>query len=189
MTKSEGFTRWLEGNAQGMRQLTGMGATERLVPRLFAKALGYTIVFPAEVQGLSSSDLRQLTHVDASGWSGSSAVLPNGHPVVLLNPTDTVTRNNITIMEELAHDYLGHRPSLSGGGKGHMKRRDFSGSQERQAYALGAATALPSRRLEVLVRGRLKAHDIARVEELSMKVVLYRLNVSGIGRATASIMS
>ncbi len=183
MTKSDGFTRWLEGNAQGMRQLVGLGPSERLVPREFAEALYYTIVFPADIEGLSPGDLVQLTQVDSRGWSGSSAILPNGQPVVLLNPTDSVTRNNITIMEELAHDYLGHRPSLSSAGTANVRQRDFSKSNEKQAYALGAAAVLPYRRLENLVQRRMQVSEIADVEELSRSVVTYRLNVSGLGRA------
>jgi Zn-dependent peptidase ImmA (M78 family) len=122
--------------------------------------------------------------VDPEGWSGASAILPDGRLAVILNPQDTFTRQNITLMEEIVHEYLGHRPSLKADGNSGLALREFNRSCEKQAYAVAAAAILPASRLELLAREGLTVADIAARDEVSPQLVSYRINVAGVRELT-----
>ena len=180
-----GFARWVEGNGLGIRQLAGLNRLERLRPRAVAEKLSIVVCFPEDIEGLSSGSLAQLEAVDPAGWSGASATLPNGRLAVILNPRDSVTRHNITLMEEISHDYLGHRPSLVTHGPGGLALRNFNRSCEKQAYGVAAAAILPIGRLELLMRKGLSVADIAAHDEVSPRLVNYRVNVTGVALMAA----
>lgn len=181
-----GFARWVEGNGLGIRQLVGLNRVQRLRPHDVAEKLSIVVCFPQDIDGLASDSLAQLEVVDPAGWSGASAILPNSRLAVILNRCDSVTRHNITLMEEISHDYLGHRPSLATKGPGGLALRNFKRSCEKQAYAVAAAAILPVGRLELLTRRGLSVAEIAAQDEVSPQLVSYRINVTGVRALAAS---
>jgi len=175
-----GFTRWIEGQAQGVRQLAELAPSARLDPWAFAEALDVLVRFPADIPGLDPGDLEHLSSMDDRRWSGASAVLPNGVLAVLLNPLHSPARNSVTIMEEICHVYLGHKPSLSSSTADRLVIRDFRPSDEKQAYAVAAAAILPAPRLELLLSRGVGIQELAAGEGVSQPLVNYRLNVTGL---------
>ena len=63
-----------------------------------------------------------------------------------------MSRQDITLMENIAHEYLGHKPSLRRDGTTGLMLREFSKSPEKQAYGVaadGAATRLGGSGIDV----------------------------------------
>ena len=89
-------------------------------------------------------------------WDGLSFTLP-GEPalVVLLNPHRPATRRTATLMEELAHALLEHRPSrLEPDPATGVLRRSYDAAQEREAFEFGATLLLPRDLLAAELRAR-----------------------------------
>ena len=74
------------------------------------------------------------------------AGLPDGRKLIILNPTHGENRQNATLMEEICHVFLGHKPSrlaIENVNKyGQPIARDYRGDEE-EAYSIGAAALVP----------------------------------------------
>jgi hypothetical protein len=104
-----------------------------------ARDMKARVITPSEICGLDAGCLNQLLVGDSDAWSAGSLRLPDGEVVVVLNPNHPATRKCATLMEELSHLHLGHRPTqliLIDGGPAF---RSFKKSQETEAYWVGAA--------------------------------------------------
>src|SRR5439155_8055848 len=66
-----------------------------------------------QIEGLSPESRSHLLGKGSDEWSGGacSQPLPNGWRVVILNPAHGIQRNRATLMEEVAHVFLGHKPN------------------------------------------------------------------------------
>lgn len=135
------FIRQIEMHATTLRQQIGIGTVDKLSPRDLADRLNIQLAYPDEIEHLTPEQRHFLLGFDASVWSGMSNVLPNGKLLIILNPNQTTERENVTIMEEVAHRYFGHEPSqLNSSG-----RDRYNQEIEREAYWLAAAVLLPSK--------------------------------------------
>jgi len=137
------FLGWIERRADKLRCLIGLNATEPLDPYKLAPAVGIELRTPFQVQGMPHSWLDQLLERDPSSWSAGTLHLPGQKAVVVLNPTHAETRKRATLMEEIAHVYLGHKPSSLIVIKGITAMRSYKKSQETQAYWTGSAALVP----------------------------------------------
>lgn len=133
---------------------------------------------------LSNQALNQLLGGGKDAWSGGacSQPLPDGRKLIILNPTHGKNRQNATLMEEICHVFLGHKPSRlafkeDGEGSG-IKARDYNAEIEEQAYSVGAAALVPYSALQELVREGRTSRQIARHFEVSFQLVEYRIKVS-----------
>lgn len=172
------FVRWAQICAKNIRTKAGLGPYEPLDPRRLATGLGIDVIYPGDIPGLSSEDLAQLLVVDPHSWSGGSLTCPDGATIVVLNPTHSNARNNVTLMEEICHVVLAHRPSeiVVCDGTG-IAFRDFKKSQEKQAYSVAAATLLPMEVLQLAIGNRRSAQSIGKEYGTSSDLVEFRLKV------------
>lgn len=178
--------------ALGLRDFAGVKGEQPLDPFALAEFAKLLVVDFDQIEGLSRESREHLLGDGAEQWSGGacSRPLPNGWKVVILNPAHGAQRNRATLMEEVAHVFLAHKPnrlaivsddSKAGSNKGRSKQtlaRDYNHDDEEAAYAVGAASLIPYAALRRFVRAGRRADQIARHFRVSRQLVEYRIKVT-----------
>jgi hypothetical protein len=102
-----------ELRALGLRDFAGVASEQALDPFALAQFAKLLVVDFDQIEGLSPSARAHLLGVAADEWSGGacSRPLPNGWRLVILNTAHGAHRNRATLMEEIAHVFLGHKPN------------------------------------------------------------------------------
>lgn len=117
-------------------------------------------------------------------WSGGacSQALPDGRRLIILNPTHGKNRQNATLMEEICHVFMGHKPSrlaIKNTNKaGETIARDYRAEIEEEAYSIGAAALVPFSALKRMVFHGKTSREIAEHFNVSRELVEYRIKVS-----------
>ena len=185
-----------ELRALGLREFAGVTGDQPLDPFALANFARLLVVDFDSIKGLSAASRTHLLGAAADEWSGGacSRPLPNGWRLVILNPGHGVQRNRATLMEEVAHVFLGHkanrlatitrdhRPGQSSAAanqtRGRMLARDYNQTDEEAAYAVGAAALVPFGALRRLLMERRNSAEIARHFRVSRQLVEYRIKVT-----------
>lgn len=174
-----------EIRAQGLREFAGLTSDDqRLDPFELAKYAGLLVPSFEEIAGLSEETRNQLLNSAKDKWSGGAASvrLPNGKKLVILNPTHARTRHKATLMEEISHVFLGHKPSRlaveTRDKQGNPLARDYNADIEEEAYSTGAAALVPYRGLKRLVTSGKTIAEIAMHYNVSRALVEYRIKIS-----------
>jgi hypothetical protein len=174
-----------EIRALALREFAGLRRDDqRLDPFKLAKYAKLLVVPLDDVEGLSDRTLSHLLGEGKDKWSGGAAshTLPDGRKLIILNPTHGRNRHNATLMEEISHVFLGHKPSRlsieARNKEGKLIARDYNAAIEEEAYGTGAAALVPYSALKRFVfEGRTSA-EIARHFNVSRALVEYRIKVS-----------
>jgi len=174
------FLGWVERQARCLRGKLDLAPLSILDPYQLADTLGAHIISPRDVLGMPSDDLRQLLHDDANGWSGGSVRLPTGQWLIVLNPTHPDTRKRATLMEELSHLFLDHKPCQIMKIDGRLSFRSYKKSQETEAYWVGAAALLPLNLMTHAQTNGVAREVIAHQHRVSVSLVIFRERVTGI---------
>jgi len=109
-------------------------------------------------------------------------VAADGH-IVILNYTHATTRQNATLMEELFHIVLRHKPSriepfpVTG-----LMKREFNRTVENEAYWSAAAALVPYAALRQMVDDGHSARLIVEHFQVSVALVQSRLKVTKLWR-------
>ena len=117
-------------------------------------------------------------------WSGGacSQSLPDGRRLIILNPTHGKNRQNATLMEEICHVFMGHKPSRlaieNKNKEGRTIARDYHAEIEEEAYSIGAAALVPYSALQRMVNRGKTSREIAENFHVSRELVEYRIKVS-----------
>lgn len=171
--------------AQGLREFAGLTRDDqRLDPFQLAKYAGLLVPTFDEIEGLSEEACDQLLNIAKDKWSGGAASikLPNGKKLIILNPTHAKTRHKATLMEEISHVFLGHKPSrlaIENRDKyGNIIARDYNAEIEEEAYSTGAAALVPYAGLKRFVEQGKTVAEIARHYNVSKALIEYRIKVS-----------
>ena len=133
---------------------------------------------------LSDESKAHLLNEGKDAWSGGacSQVLPGGKKLIILNPTHGENRQNATLMEEICHVFLGHKPSRLAienyNKQGKVIARDYNAEIEEEAYSVGAAALVPYAALRRFVEQGKTSKEIARHFNVSRELVEYRMKVS-----------
>ena len=185
-----------ELRALGLREFAGVTEDQSLDPFALAGFARLLVVDFESIEGLSAESRTHLLGAAADEWSGGacSRPLPNGWRLVILNPAHGPQRNRATLMEEVAHVFLGHKPNrlavISGDdrpgkspasgnqSRGQMLARDYNQTDEEAAYAVGAAALVPFGGLRRLVMEGRNSREIARHFRVSRQLVEYRIKVT-----------
>ncbi|MGI8495787.1 MAG: ImmA/IrrE family metallo-endopeptidase [Pyrinomonadaceae bacterium] len=175
-----------EIRAIGLREFAGLRRDdEKLNPfdlAHFAKLLVATF---DQIEPFLSEETRQhLLNTGSDKWSGGacSQTLWDGRKLIVLNPTHNANRQNATLMEEICHVFLGHKPSrlaIQNTNKhGKPIARDYREADEEAAYSIGAAALVPFSALRrMIIRGK-TSREISRYFNVSRELVEYRMKVS-----------
>lgn len=181
-----------ELRALGLREFAGVTEDQPLDPFALASFARLMVIDFDSIEGLSPESREHLLGEAANEWSGGacSRPLPNGWRLVILNPAHGPQRNRATLMEEVAHVFLGHKPNRLAAitydnGPGHasgppnkMLARDYNQADEEAAYAVGAAALVPFGALRRLVMKGRSAHEIGRHFRVSRQLAEYRIKVT-----------
>ena len=174
-----------ELRAQGLREFAGLRRDdEKLDPFSLAKYARLLVVRLDEIEGLSPAADEELTQTNKDRWSGgaASATLPDGRKLIILNPTHGKNRQNATLMEEICHVFLGHKPSRLAirkrDRKGNILARDYHDEIEEEAYGTGAAALVPYAGLKKMVEQGKTSAQIARHYNVSRALVEFRIKIS-----------
>lgn len=162
----------IERLAAAVRTKLGVDQFEPLSPWRVAEALPAHVFFPEDFSddGLA----RRLRRIK---WDGF-AFCCDGDPtlMILLNPARSSKRQAATLMEELSHHLLRHKPcSIALNPQTGFLERSYDRAQETEAYDLGAAILLPKERIQRDVADRLRAAEIADAHGCSEDLVVYRI--------------
>jgi len=138
-----------------------------------------------QIEPLLTDETRaHLTGEGKDAWSGGAAshTLPDGTKLIILNPTHGKNRQNATLMEEVCHVFLGHKPSrlaIENRNKdGKIIARDYNHAIEEEAYSTGAAALVPYTALRRMVEAGKTSQEIALHFYVSRALVEYRIKVS-----------
>ena len=102
-----------ELRALALRDFAGVASDEALDPFALAEFARLLVVDFEQIKGLSDESREHLLGPGTNEWSGGacSQPLPNGWRLVILNPAHGAHRNRATLMEEVSHVFLGHKPN------------------------------------------------------------------------------
>ena len=175
-----------EIKAIGLREFAGLRRDdERLNPFDLAKYANLLVASFEQIEPFLSEETKQHLLTDASDkWSGGAAAqkLPDGRKLIILNPTHGANRQNATLMEEISHVFLGHKPSRLAvknyNKDGKVIARDYHAEIEEEAYSVGAAALVPYSALRRFVVQGKSSREIARHFNVSRELVEYRMKVS-----------
>jgi IrrE N-terminal-like domain len=180
-----------ELRALGLRDFAGVRDEQALDPFALAQFARLMVVDFDRIQGLSPEARAHLLGDAADEWSGGacSKPLPNGWRLVILNPAHGPSRNRATLMEEVAHVFLGHQPNrlaavgrnptlTKGAPTGKIVAREYNHADEEAAYAIGAAALVPYAALRRMVIAGRNANEIARRFGVSRQLAEYRIKVT-----------
>ena len=175
-----------EIKAMGLRDFAGLRRDdERLDPFDLARYANLLVASFEQIEPFLSEETRQHLLGEASDkWSGGacSQTLPDGRKLIILNPTHGANRQNATLMEEISHVFLGHKPSRLAiqnyNKEGKTIARDYHAEIEEEAYSVGAAALVPYSALRRFVLQGKSSREIARHFNVSRELVEYRMKVS-----------
>lgn len=177
--------RQYELRALGLREFAGLRRDdEPLDPFDLAYYARIMVLDVNKVDGLSDETKQHLLNEGSNNWSGGTASknLPNGWRLVILNPTHGAQRMNATLMEEICHVFLGHKPNrlavINQDKDGQTRARDYVHDDEEAAYSIGAAALVPYSSLKRFVQGGKSAREIAKHFNVSQALIIYRIKVS-----------
>ena len=181
--------RRFELSALGFRDFAGTNADHPLDPFQLARFANLLVVSFDQLRSLPPETREHLLGPAAEKWSGGacSQPLPDGRRIVILNPTHGRMRTNATLMEEVSHVFLGHRPSrlkvVAQTENGETVSREYRKTDEEAAYATGAAALVPFSALRRQVHAGRTSEQIAKRFRVSRELVEYRLKVTRLWRA------
>jgi hypothetical protein len=173
-----------ELRALALRDFAGVIGDQPLDPFALAQFAKLLVVDFDAIEGLSPESREHLLGSGAHEWSGGacSRPLPDGWRLVILNPAHGKQRNRATLMEEVAHVFLGHTPNrlavVTGRAGNQTLARDYNQSDEEAAYAIGSAALVPYSSLRRLVTKKRTAQEMSRHFRVSRQLVEYRIKVT-----------
>jgi len=148
-------------------------------PWLLATKVGLRVA-ECNFAGLTEVEKKYMRDLCGDHWSGGfvPTVLPDGTRLCMLNPDQSHRRQKITLMEEIAHSFLGHDPTILSM-SGESRYRDFNKKQEQEAYGVGAAVLLPWRLFFPMLNGGDNFDCLSEAFDVTRELVQYRIKVCG----------
>ncbi|HSK74060.1 MAG TPA: ImmA/IrrE family metallo-endopeptidase [Pyrinomonadaceae bacterium] len=178
--------RQYEIRAISLRDFAGLKRDdERLDPFELARYAKLIVAEFDQIEPFLTEETRNhLLGTGQDKWSGGacSQKLFDGKKLIILNPTHGKNRQNATLMEEICHVFLGHKPSRLAiktvNKQGKVIARDYRPEIEEEAYSIGAAALVPFSSLRRMVNQGKTSREIARHFNVSRELVEYRMKVS-----------
>ena len=175
-----GFKTLCETVASQKRHALKVPLTGPLDPRIVAKDMGVIVVYIEQVPNLAPGTLEQLTQHDASAWSAVTVCWKNKY-LIVMNSAHAPTRQSSSLMHELAHLIIGHKPArLDVTPDGLMILSSYDKQNEEEANWLAAALLLPREALLHMRRRGLSNEETANLYGCSTSMVLFRINTTGV---------
>lgn len=171
-----------EPKALALRAMLRLSVNERLDPWQLAPVVGLTVAERTKVlEILKTPQGEYLLGEGANCWSGGVLPerLPDGTFVCILNPTHSERRNRITLMEEITHTYLNHRPSEIITNTDSTDIRDYDDKQEAEAYGIGAAALMPWKPFFSAINTGRTVDELSAHYDVTPDLIKYRIKTTG----------
>lgn len=179
-----GFKKFADDKSIELRKTLGIKPSHPLPGLQLAEHLKAKVLYPKDVPGLDPRSLSCLLKGHESEWSGV-ALHANDTPIIIINNSQSLARQESTIMHELAHIICGHSmgefKALTDG----IFLRDFNKEHEGEAEWLGGCLQLPGPALYYCHKDGMSMQDIAEKFNTSVEMVRFRMNMCGIGKRRA----
>lgn len=180
-----GFKTWCEKYATDARRELGLKPSDPLDPHKLATKLGIRVWTPEQVPGLSAESLQILLRNDGktpSCWSAVTLVVGT-RIVVVLNSSHSQGRQSSDLMHELSHRIRGHEThDMEVSPAGLMLLSGYDKKQEEEADWLSGCLLLPREALVSIKSRHLDLGDATRIFGVSMRMLNYRLAMTGVSR-------
>ncbi len=175
-----------EIRAIGLREFAGLRRDDELLnPFELARYAKLLVASFEQIEPFLTEETKvHLLGTGKDKWSGGacSQTLRDGRKLIILNPTHGKNRQNATLMEEICHVFLGHKPSrlaIENFNKhGKPIARDYRENDEEAAYSVGAAALVPYSGLREMINEGKTSREIARHFDVSRDLVEYRMKIS-----------
>lgn len=180
---SERGKRW-ESVGQELRALAQLRPHDQLDPWILAPKVGLTVIDLFKILNIEEEDRSVLLQNGAASWSGGvyPNPLPDGSYICILNPSHSPRRNKITLMEEIIHSFLKHKPTTVMLTEMGVKVRDFNKSLEEEAYGIGAAALIPWSNFFTLLNRGYNVAELAEHYDVTQDLIVYRIKITGASR-------
>lgn len=177
-----GFKTWCETIASQKRRSLKVPSTGPLDPYMLAKDMGVAVIYIEQVPNLAPGTLEQLTQHDPDSWSAVTVCWNNKY-LIVMNSAHAKTRQSSSLMHELAHLIIGHKPArLDITPDSLMILSTYDKTNEEEANWLASALLLPRDALLHIRRRGLTNEDTAALYGCSTSMVLFRINMTGVDR-------
>lgn len=178
-----GFKTDAERIAFQYRELLELEKYEPLPASQLAKYIGVDLKTPSDIPGLREVSLNDLYGNGSDSWSGITLPTKFNGVVVIFNPKESKARRESTLMHEMSHIILSHKPSVIGSTEAvSIPLRNYDPVQENEASWLGSCLQLPRDMLLWCCKNKMNHDEIAKYANASVKMVQFRLNVSGVSK-------
>jgi len=171
-----------ESAAFALRRLAEIGPHDCLDPWKLAPKLKLAVLDGrVALKSLNERDRQRLLGEDRFSWSGGvyPKPFPDGTCLCILNPTHSKRRNKVTLMEEIAHSYLNHKPSGLRVIEDGLEVREYNKAQEQEAYGVGAAALIPWLTFFPLVNSGRTIEQLADHYDVTRDLIIYRIKITG----------
>lgn len=175
-----GFKTWCETIATERRRSLKVPTTAPLDPRIVAKQMRVAVRYVEQIPNLATGTLEQLTKIDPDAWSAVT-LCHGGRYLVVLNSAHPKTREANTLMHELAHLIIGHKPArLDITDDGLMILSSYDKQHEDEANWLAAALLLPREALIHARRRGMTNEEAAAHYGCSTQLFAMRIQTTGV---------
>lgn len=171
-----GFKSWAENEAIDFRKKLSVAPTEFLSAHVLADHLCVHIHDVKEYPGDASALFRS-----GSGWSALTMCNCAGQKLIVFNSVHSEARQQSDLMHELAHIICDHKvPDHFRGIAIPSNIRNYNKQDEEEAIYLGGCLQIPREALLDCCKQRLDELQIAERYNASIKMVKYRMRISGV---------
>lgn len=174
------FLKWMENKAQQLRRKVHLKPLDPLDPYALAPIMDISVISAHEVCALSSSCRNHLLTKGSREWSAGTITLSPKNHLVILNPNHLDTRKRASLMEEISHIFLKHKPSSLFVLNSNVAMRSYKKSQESQAYGVGAAALIPADLLYHASEKKMPKSELADYCRVSLDLVNFRSKITRI---------
>jgi hypothetical protein len=172
------FLRYWEGKATELRCYLKLSDDEPLDPFALFRIMPDIVVIGSAELAISCPLQYEALQPHRGAWSAAAYREDGGKWLVLYNSAHARTRTNVSLLEELAHIYLGHQPSNVFVDEKGMCRRTYAKSKEKEAYGVAAATLVPFAALVRRITRGLKMAEIGEYFGASESLIKYRVQTT-----------
>lgn len=172
-----GFKSEAHATAREIRAELGLNSVAPLNPWTLAEHLGIAVVALTALEAAPRAAVLQFIKRDSGAFSAVTVF--DGHRrMIVFNDAHSVRRQASDIAHELAHSLLLHepRPAFAGTGTG---VRAWDEDEEDEADWLAGALLVSDEAAVTIARERLPLRDAARLYGVSVRMMQFRLNVTG----------
>ena len=162
-----------ESIATEQRSLLGLKAFDPCPARLLTKKLSAVVLTPQEVPNTEPEQISLLLNSDK--WS--AGIIHRNPTWIVYNPRHASTRQESSLMHEVAHILLSHNSVGFDRDTGLPLRSD---RDEKEADFLGGCLQIPRRGLLWATQRGMNKREIANYFLSSQKMVAFRSNMTGV---------